>query len=171
MELVSFFVVAAPLTHLLSLLMWLADDLTTITVLNNCSLSNTFTVKSKTSFLCWNFGWYNCCIWTHHTILLIMLLHSFIYLLSWVLYAEDCVHLTPGFCGPQPNVTISNGAILLLHRLYSYNQKPILPFPVPTYIILILFFHLHLALYKYSSMFLNFTVLVQFIIPFKLPHH
>jgi hypothetical protein len=35
---------------------------------------------------------------------------SFIHLLNLVLYTEECVRLTPGFGGPQPNITISNGA-------------------------------------------------------------
>jgi hypothetical protein len=59
---------------------------------------------------------------------LIFLVHLFIYLFSWVLYTEDCVRLTPGVCGPQPNITISNGAILSLHRLYSCNYKPTYPY-------------------------------------------
>jgi hypothetical protein len=43
---------------------------------------------------------------------------------------------------------------------YSYNCKPALPFPIPTYILPILFSRLHRGLYKYL-IFLNCPTLVQ----------
>jgi hypothetical protein len=52
------------------------------------------------------------------------------------------------------NIIIFNGATLLLHRLYSYNHKPNLPFLIPTYILLMLLYHVHPALYRYFPVFL-----------------
>jgi hypothetical protein len=54
-------------------------------------------------------------------------------------YTEDCVRLTPGYFGTQPNITTSNGAILLLHTFRPYTYLYLTNFIVS--------FMLRLALY------------------------
>jgi hypothetical protein len=95
-----------------------------------------------------------------------MFIHSFIELSS--LYTEEYVRVAPSFGVQRPNITIHSGAIHVPHRLNSGNYKRTLPFS--TYIVQVLFTYLHLALYEviflYSSVFCNFTALVQFIVLF-----
>jgi hypothetical protein len=82
-----------------------------------------------------------------------MMNYEFIYLFIEMrsLYRRLC----PSCSGPQPNITISKNAILLLHRLYSCNIKLTLSFYIPTYT-LINFLSIFTS-YKYSHIFPNST--------------
>jgi hypothetical protein len=83
--------------------------------------------------------------------------HSSIYLVQFSI--QITVHLTLGFCGPQPKKTTVSGVILPLHRFMLVTRN--LPFPS---LFILTSCNLHAALYKYSLIFLSSTALLQFIV-------
>jgi hypothetical protein len=74
----------------------------------------------------------------------------------WVLWTEDFVRLTPGFCGPQHSIHFSK-------ELFSFYRDNILmtgniQFSNLTYNLLISLFHLQPSFYKCTSIFLALPV-------------
>lgn len=86
---------------------------------------------------------------------------KFNHLLSWVPCTKDCVRQRSG-CS---DITKSNDAILLAYSVYSCNCNSIPLFPASDYVhlLLTLVSHLQLILYGCFHVFLNSTILTQFI--------